>query len=506
MPLKTRTGHSSTVVDLTGASDAVLKSRIRDIQQSEAGSDMSGTAKVHNQPVPVRKEVLCFALPALGSVLADPLMSVVDTAFVGQFSSLHLAALAPNTSIFNLFFQVFTFLGITTTSMIANRAVNAPGLTKAETESRRKSASTVLAHSMVLAVVCGVACCGIMLTCGPPMLSAVGASPETLEPALAYLRIRALAAPAVMVANVAQGALLGQSDSWTPLKVLLACGGVNLVLDYVMVLHWGWGITGAAVATTIAQVLAATFFVVYMKAKGKRGELVPFEWAGLPTVKTLVAFWDMANTLLSRTLFNMLAYTSLTTSAAGLGTLAAASHQVGLQVLWFLGEAPQALSVTAQSLIARDRGSPGKARQITHTLLQLGALFGVLTAGTFAFTMAPGSWMFSSDEAVRSLLPGIILPGAGALFLCSVAMVFDGVSIGMRKVSVLPKCNLAALVATLSVLALGSQMGFGLPGTWCALLAFNAARVIGHLVQHSTDWEHGLFGRGQLKPALAFSQ
>jgi hypothetical protein len=40
-----------------------------------------------------------------------------------------------------------------------------------------------------------------------------------LPPALEYLRIRAIASPAVMVMAVAQGACLGQQDAWTPLQV-----------------------------------------------------------------------------------------------------------------------------------------------------------------------------------------------------------------------------------------------------------------------------------------------
>lgn len=51
-------------------------------------------------------QVLSVALPALGTVLADPLMSLVDTACVGQLSSVELAALGPNTAIFNFVFQV----------------------------------------------------------------------------------------------------------------------------------------------------------------------------------------------------------------------------------------------------------------------------------------------------------------------------------------------------------------------------------------------------------------
>jgi Na+-driven multidrug efflux pump len=51
-------------------------------------------------------EIASLALPALGSVIADPLMSLVDTGCVGQLSSLQLASLGPNTAIFNFVFQV----------------------------------------------------------------------------------------------------------------------------------------------------------------------------------------------------------------------------------------------------------------------------------------------------------------------------------------------------------------------------------------------------------------
>ena len=51
-------------------------------------------------------EILSLAVPALGTVVADPLMSLVDTACVGQMSAAQLASLGPNTAIFNFVFQV----------------------------------------------------------------------------------------------------------------------------------------------------------------------------------------------------------------------------------------------------------------------------------------------------------------------------------------------------------------------------------------------------------------
>jgi Na+-driven multidrug efflux pump len=46
-----------------------------------------------------------LAIPALGIVIVDPLMSLVDTACIGRTSTTQLAALAPNSAVFNMIFQ-----------------------------------------------------------------------------------------------------------------------------------------------------------------------------------------------------------------------------------------------------------------------------------------------------------------------------------------------------------------------------------------------------------------
>ncbi len=64
-------------------------------------------------------DVASLAVPSLGAVLADPLISLVDTACVGQVSSLQLASLGPNTAIFNLIFQVYCCLSLSHSCMFA---------------------------------------------------------------------------------------------------------------------------------------------------------------------------------------------------------------------------------------------------------------------------------------------------------------------------------------------------------------------------------------------------
>jgi hypothetical protein len=173
------------------------------------------------------QEMLAFAVPALGMVLADPLMSLIDTACVGRVSSLQLAALGPNTALFNFAHNLFAFLGVATTNIIASNSLKAAGLDAKTLKHRRAAAERTLCNSLTLATACGLVVGTVLLTCGRTLLAGMGTAPELMQPAWEYLSFRALAAPAVLIMSVSQGACLGQQDAWTPFSVLAAAGLLN---------------------------------------------------------------------------------------------------------------------------------------------------------------------------------------------------------------------------------------------------------------------------------------
>ena len=83
------------------------------------------------------RDIIALALPALGALAADPLVSLVDTAFVGRLNATALGALGVNTSIFSLAFFVFNFLAYGTTPLIG-RAIGRGDRAAAGVRSRRR--------------------------------------------------------------------------------------------------------------------------------------------------------------------------------------------------------------------------------------------------------------------------------------------------------------------------------------------------------------------------------
>ena len=88
----------------------------------------------------------------------------------------------------------------------------------------------------------------------------------------AYLRVRALSAPAALVGTVAVGAFRGLLDTKTPLLVSGGANLVNLALDPILIFGFGpvpaFGVAGAAAATTAAEWIAAAAFWALLVREG----------------------------------------------------------------------------------------------------------------------------------------------------------------------------------------------------------------------------------------------
>ena len=143
------------------------------------------------------RDIARLAIPALGALAADPLVSMVDTVFVGRLGVVPLAALGVNTSIFAMAFVVFNFLAYGTTPLVA-RAVG---------RGDRAGAGDVVMQAFLLAALVGGTATLLLELLAVPIVSLMGAGGELRDPALSYLRIRALAGPAVLLVTAGHGYL-----------------------------------------------------------------------------------------------------------------------------------------------------------------------------------------------------------------------------------------------------------------------------------------------------------
>jgi len=417
------------------------------------------------------REIKTLALPALGSLLADPLMSLIDTSCVGRFGSLELAALGPNTALFNVVFQLFTFLGIATTGMVA----------RAGSERDMSAMKRTLANAVVIAAGCGIVASATLLTFGVSLLGAMGVQGALLDQSLVYLRIRALAIPAVLVCTCAQGGCLGQQDARTPLGIFLVAGLFNLIGDFVMVLPTGLnlGLQGAALATLGAQYVAAIAFMVVLQRRRmlpRLGEPWP-----LPRMEELSSFFEISGVLLLGSLCRMGVYTMMTVTATAVGLVATAVHQIALQIFWALTYFVDPLFVAATSFIARDAiRKPERVRSMATILIVLSCLIGMFLGGLSYSIPVFSPTMFTQDAAIIADLKAVApLMGLSQL-LSAVVLVGEGILIGCGDLTYLLLMHCLNLFLLSGFLYASFHLGMGITGIWIGVLLNQALRFVQH--------------------------
>lgn len=201
------------------------------------------------------KLILSFSLSLVAGNVFQQLYTVIDTMVVGKYLGVGaLAALGAADWLNWLMLGVIQGL----TQGFGIRMAQEFGAERME--DLKKSVGSAAVLSMLSSVVLVAA----GLFCARPVLMLLQTPTEIIGDSLLYLRIMFAGVPIVMLYNLFACILRALGDSRTPLNAMIVASITNIVLDYLFVLGFGWGIAGAAAATLIAQAVSGAFCFFYI--------------------------------------------------------------------------------------------------------------------------------------------------------------------------------------------------------------------------------------------------
>lgn len=407
------------------------------------------------------RRIFRLALPALGALAAEPLVSLADTAFVGRLGADALAALGVVTAVFGFVFFLMTALAYAGTPLIA-RAVGAGDLPRA---------AQLTSQSLLIALLLGAAGLAVMEAAAPQLVRLMGAGAEVASPAADYLRIRAWSLPGLLWITVGHEAYRGVGDTRTPMLVTVAAALLNLVLDPMMIFWAGWGLNGAAIASAVAQTGGGAAFM-FLLLTGRTGLRLPRPRLQWGVMKTLLG---AGSALTLRTLVLVATFTAAAAAAARMGVAEIAAHQVAIQIFVFLALVVDALAIAAQSLVARHlgEGDGAGARRLSNRMLGWGFVWGtVLGAVIWGLRGQLAGW-FSSDPEVAAIAAGLLSLVALAQPLGSAVFVLDGILIGQERFRFLAAAMLGACLPTMVLLSAAPTVSL----VWWSIMFLLAARL-----------------------------
>lgn len=203
---------------------------------------------------PVPKAVATMAVPTMISMLVVVIYNMADTFFIGQTKDpLQVAAVSLATPVFMIFMALGHLFGIGGSSAIS-RALG---------ERRKDRAWHISSFCCYGLLGLGVMVAVISVLGMEQILHLIGASENTIGFARQYLTIISIGAPTIMFSTAFANILRGEGASRESMIGNLLGTIVNIILDPVMILGLGWGVSGAALATIIGNIAACFFYISY---------------------------------------------------------------------------------------------------------------------------------------------------------------------------------------------------------------------------------------------------
>jgi len=422
------------------------------------------------------RRIAALALPALGSIAAEPAYSLADTAIVGHLGRDPLGALAIATTALNMTAWLAIFLTTATTSAVA-------GLAAARTSQK---AGRTAGAAYLVAAAGGTAVALVLLVAAAPIAALLGAHSVVRSGSVEYLRASAAGLPFLYLSYAGNGHLIGLADTRTPLRIAVTANVLNVVLEVLLVYGLHLGLLGSAWGTVAAQVAAAAMYA----AASRRARVRP----GRPGRAEVTALLRDGHRLSVRTIALGVVPLTTTAIAARLGPTALGGQQIAMRIWFLLALSLDALAVPAQVYVSSCLGAGDQdgAHRVGQRSLRLGLAAGTgLGAATAALAFG-APVLFSSDPGVRHAALVALLVAAVTQPLAALAFVFDGLILGLSDYVAMRRAMILAIGAYVPVAAL--VLGFhrlGLPGIWTALGLWLAARA----ALLARRW-HAQFSRG----------
>ena len=480
-------------VIMHGGAGAIVRRKQSTIYNSlSTGADANGDEEqVKEVKSKLTKEFFGIALPAFIQLAAEPLASLVDTAYLGRLGPEVLGgagvAISAQYAVSKLYNDPLLRTSI---SLVASQDGKARSNKEGESDQgqAKKDLSIAVSSALLLALSVGVLQLLLYAALTSSIIRGMGvteASPMW-HSAVSYLRMRAFGTPAATLWLVTNGIFRGLGDTRTPLIYSLAFTAMNAALDPLFIFTFGFGASGAALGTLLAQYIALVPLMMALNRKVKIdlfGQLSELK-------KTLVAYLEAGSYVLFRSLGKVVAYSVCARETALMGPVVAAAYNLTFQLGFATTQICESVAVAVQTLLAREisdeTSRPAVVRQAAIRHLINGSIVaggGVATALSLVTFFQKESVMsaLTSNPAIREAALGIFPAVLATQILKGLAYPVNGISMGGLDWKFTMIAMWVANIVCVSMIKFGGTMTLG--KVWWALAAFMGTQVVSGIIR-----------------------
>ncbi len=203
-------------------------------------------------------KLLRFTMPTIAMMIFTSIYGVVDGIFVSNFVGKTSFAAVNLIMPFLMILGTIGFMLGTGGSAIVSKTLGEGNLNKA---------NSYFSMIVYLALICGIILSILGWIFIRPAAILLGADKSMLSDCILYGKIILIILPAFILQNIFQSFLVTAEKPHIGLALTLTAGITNMILDFIFVAVFKWGIAGAAIATGISQIVGGIIPFVYFLRK-----------------------------------------------------------------------------------------------------------------------------------------------------------------------------------------------------------------------------------------------
>ncbi|SHE58632.1 putative efflux protein, MATE family [Arenibacter palladensis] len=410
------------------------------------------------------KTINNLAIPATIAGIAEPILSITDTAIVGNIPQDGMESLAAAGIVGSFLSMLIWILGQTRSaiSAILSQYLGAGKLERVK---------TLPAQAIFLNILLSIVILLSTVFIVEEIFVLLNASGKILELCISYYSIRVWGFPLTLFVFAVMGIFRGLQNTYYPMLIAITGAVLNIVLDFILV-YGVEGIVspmyleGAAWASLIAQGIMAVMAFVLLITKTNISLALKFPLH--PELGRLVV---MSLNLFVRALALNIALILAVREATALGDKYIGAHTIAIN-LWlfsafFIDGYGAAGNIMGGKLLGA-KNYDGLWELAKKIMLYGFVISLILAAVGFLFYRPIGS-IFSNDISVLQTFYSIFFILILGIPMNMVAFVFDGLFKGLGEMKYLRNVLLVAtFLGFVPMLFLGKFLGWGLYGIWIA--------------------------------------
>lgn len=370
----------------------------------------------------IMDKLISFALPLMLSGVLQLMFNAVDIIVVGRFTgSQALAAVGSTSALINIFTNLF--IGISLGSNVLAARFYAAGKSKEMSETVHTSITIALISGIIMAFVGAIFAKGALELMDTP--------DDVIDQSVLYMRIYFMGMPFFMLYNYGAAILRAVGDTKRPLLFLIISGITNAVLNLILVIVFGLGVAGVAIATVIAQLISCVLVLaclcrsqssyrLYFNKLGIRGDyMVQIFKVGVPAgIQSVVI--NFSNALLQ-------------SSVNSFGSTAMAGYTAANNLLGFLYVSINSVTQACMSFTSQNLGV-GKFKRMDRVLIDciiLSVAVSIVMGSSFYIFGRQLIGIYTSDAEVVKCGMEILAYTTLTYFLCGIMDLIPGALRGM---------------------------------------------------------------------------